>query len=72
MANSELNGSLVAVILLLALLTLPLKAVGLWRAARNEQKWWFAGMLVLNTVGILELTYLFYFSKPKKQKKTED
>lgn len=70
--NNELNSSFLAVVLLLALITLPLKALGLWRSARNNQKWWFAGMLILNTVGILELTYLFYFSKPKKQKQPED
>lgn len=70
--NNEPNSSLIAVIVILAILTLPLKIMGLWRSARNNQKWWFAAMLILNTVGILELTYLFYFSKPKKQKKSED
>jgi methionyl-tRNA synthetase len=70
--NNEVNSSFIAVILLLAALTLPLKIVGLWRSARNGQKWWFAGMLILNTVGILELTYLFYFSKPKDKKKSQD
>jgi hypothetical protein len=70
--DSEINSSLLAVIIILAILTLPLKIMGLWRSARNNQKWWFAAMLILNTVGILELTYLFYFSKPKNQKKTED
>jgi hypothetical protein len=70
--DSEINSSLLAVIIILAILTLPLKIMGLWRSARNNQKWWFAAMLILNTVGILELTYLFYFSKPKKQKQPED
>ena len=54
-------------LLLGAILSLPLKVMGLWRSARNNQKGWFATMLILNTCGILELTYLFYFSKPKKQ-----
>lgn len=70
--NNEVNTSFLAVVLLLTLLTLPLKIIGLWRSARNDQKWWFAAMLILNTIGILELTYLFYFSKPKKQKQPED
>jgi hypothetical protein len=70
--DSEINSSLLAVIIILAILTLPLKIMGLWRSARNNQKWWFAAMLILNTVGILELTYLFYFSKSKKQKLPED
>lgn len=50
-----------------ALLALPLKIIGIWRAAHNEQKGWFAALLLLNTLGLLELIYLFYFSKPKEK-----
>lgn len=46
--------------------TLPWKGVALWRAAKNNQKWWFVAILVLNTLAILEIIYIFYFSKPKK------
>ncbi len=52
-----------------AIISLPFKIVGLWRSARNNQKGWFAAMLLLNTLGILELVYLFYFSKPKDPSK---
>lgn len=38
--------------------TLTAKGLGLWRAARNGDKEWFIVMLVLNTLGILELIYL--------------
>jgi hypothetical protein len=72
MTNSELASPLIQAILLLTLVTLPLKIISLWRAARNDQKWWFGAILVINTIGVLELTYLFYFSKPKKQKKIQD
>jgi len=72
MTNSELASPLIQAILLLTIVTLPLKIVSLWRAARNDQKWWFGAILVINTIGVLELTYLFYFSKPKKKKKSED
>jgi len=41
------------------------KGLALWRASRNYQKIWFVALLVLNTVGILEILYLFYFSKKK-------
>lgn len=51
------------VIIIMAIITLPLKAIAMWRAARAEQKGWYIAVLVLNTFGILELTYLFYFSK---------
>jgi hypothetical protein len=56
--------------IIITLLTLPLKGWALWRAAQGKQKGWYIALLLLNTFGILELTYLFYFSKPqpKEQK----
>ena len=41
------------------------KGLALWRAAQNTQKNWFIALLVLNTVGILEIVYLFKFAKNK-------
>ncbi len=43
---------------------LPWKGVALWRAAKLSQKWWFIVLLVLNTLGLLEILYLFIFSRP--------
>ncbi len=51
--------------LLGAVLSLPFKIIGIWRAARNEQKGWFAVLLLVNSLGLLELIYLFYFSQAK-------
>jgi hypothetical protein len=42
---------------------LPWKAWALWRAAQLKQKVWFVVLLVLNTMGILEIIYLFVISK---------
>jgi len=39
------------------------KGLALWRASREESKWWFVILLVMNTLGILEILYLFFFSK---------
>ncbi len=39
------------------------KGWALWRSARLSQKKWFIAMLILNTVGILEILYLFIFSR---------
>lgn len=39
------------------------KGIGLWRAANSGQKIWFVAMLILSTVGILEIVYLFRFAK---------
>ena len=54
-------------LLLVALLVWSLiwKGIALWKAARNEHKAWYIVMLILNTVGILEIVYIFFFSKPK-------
>jgi peptidoglycan/LPS O-acetylase OafA/YrhL len=44
------------------------KGLALWRAARREEKTWFVALLVLNTVGILEIIYYFLISKTDKKK----
>ncbi|PIR75151.1 MAG: hypothetical protein CO030_04040 [Candidatus Magasanikbacteria bacterium CG_4_9_14_0_2_um_filter_42_11] len=41
------------------------KALALWKAARRGDTIWFGALLVLNTVGIAEILYLFVFSEPK-------
>lgn len=47
--------------------TLPWKAVALWKSARANQVGWFIALLIINTLGILEILYIFLFSpKPKK------
>lgn len=50
-------------LVLIALWTLPWKAVALWKAARNSSKPWFVALLLLNTVGVLEILYIYIFSK---------
>jgi hypothetical protein len=53
---------------LAALWTIPWKGVALWKAAKASHKKWFIVMLVLNTLALLEIVYIFYFSKPKISK----
>ncbi|MBI2053567.1 MAG: hypothetical protein HYT41_02390 [Candidatus Sungbacteria bacterium] len=48
------------------------KGMALWRAARSEHKKWFIVLLIVNTFGILELLYLFVFSKRIKNSDTEE
>lgn len=49
----------------LAIWSLFWKGWALWRAAKNGSKPWFIALLVINTVGILEILYLFVFGKVK-------
>jgi methionyl-tRNA synthetase len=37
------------------------KGLALWHAAKNGQVWWFVALLLIHTLGILEIVYLFGF-----------
>jgi uncharacterized membrane protein YedE/YeeE len=39
------------------------KAFALYRAGTRHSKVWFVVLFLVNTAGILEIFYLFYFSK---------
>jgi methionyl-tRNA synthetase len=41
------------------------KGAALWRAGRKNQIGWFIALLLINTLGILEILYIFVFSKDK-------
>jgi hypothetical protein len=47
--------------------TLPWKGVALWKSARAKQSAWFVVLMIVNTLGLLEILYIFAFApKPKK------
>lgn len=56
------------VIITLAIWSLPWKAVALWKAARNNHLPWFIVFMIVNTIGILEIFYIFVWSKTKNDK----
>jgi hypothetical protein len=60
------SGGFLALIFALALWELIWKGISLWKAAKNEQKYWFIAMLIINSVGILPILYIFVFQKGKK------
>jgi methionyl-tRNA synthetase len=43
--------------------TLSWKGIALWKAARRNSLGWFVAILILNTVGILEIIYIFFVAK---------
>jgi len=47
--------------------TIPWKGAALWKAARNKDLFWFIALLILNTAAILEIIYIFAFSKKKDE-----
>lgn len=46
------------------------KAIALWKAGRHNQLSWFIAILIVNTIGILEIIYLAFF-QPKNEKPTK-
>ena len=46
--------------------TLVWKGMALWRSAELRQKYWFIAILLINTLGILEIIYLFLVAKNYK------
>ena len=51
---------------LAVLWTLVWKGLALWRAAGLRQRSWFIALLIINTLGILEIIYLFFVSRNYK------
>lgn len=58
------GGIFFPLLLVILLFVVILKGYALWYSARDGQKWWFIAMLVINTMGILEIVYLLFF-RPK-------
>jgi len=54
------------VVMAIVLWTIPWKGVALWKSARQTDKAWFIALLLINTVGLLEILYIFLFSKKKQ------
>lgn len=56
-------------IVILSIWTLIWKGLALWKSAKLSQKIWFVILLVVNTLGILEILYLFVFSSISSKRK---
>ncbi|MDD5606723.1 MAG: DUF5652 family protein [Candidatus Pacebacteria bacterium] len=48
------------------------KGLALWKAARRKEKWWFIILLVVNTIGLLEISYVFVFTRRINKEDQED
>jgi len=44
------------------------KGLALWKAARGKQKYWFCVILLINSLGLLEIVFLGFFQKKTKEK----
>ena len=47
--------------------SLTWKGIALWKAGQNNQLHWFIAILVINTLGLLEIVYLLWFQKNQQE-----
>lgn len=48
---------------LVVLWSLPWKGVALWKAAQLSHRNWFIAILIVNTLGLLEIYYIFMVAR---------
>ena len=53
-------------IALIIVWTLVWKGLALWRSAELRHKYWFIAIFLINTLGILEIIYLFFVARKYK------
>lgn len=51
------------IFILVVIWSLFWKAIALWKSARRNQPIWFIALLLINTLGIFEILYIFLFSE---------
>ena len=61
-----------SLIILLAVWSIIWKGLALWKAASLRQKYWFIAILIINTLGILDIIYYFFVSKNYKVEVVEN
>ena len=59
------------VLIVLVIWSTPWKGAALWRSARRGHTGWFIVLLVVNTLAILDILYIFIFSKFGSQESQE-
>ncbi|HEY4505114.1 MAG TPA: DUF5652 family protein [Candidatus Paceibacterota bacterium] len=60
--ETALNGIPVWLIVVVLIWSLAWKGVALWKSAQIGDKRWFIAILVLNTIGILEIIYIRFIA----------
>jgi hypothetical protein len=59
--------AIVTGIILISIWSLIWKGFALWKSAQLSDKWWFIALLLINTAGILDILYIYIFSKKKSE-----
>ena len=69
MFNLELSQVQISLLAVAAIWSIIWKGIALWKSGRNNQLVWFIILLIVNTLGILEIIYLVAFQKDQNPKK---
>ncbi len=69
---STLLGLPVWAMMVVLIWSLIWKGLALWKSARQKQPVWFVILLVVNTMGLLEILYIFIFSKLGRSTKKKE
>ena len=69
--GGTLTGAQGAVLAILVIWSLIWKGLALWKAARRGDTAWYVVLLILNTLGILEIIYYFAVGRGAKSEKSE-
>jgi hypothetical protein len=64
----KLSAGMICFLVLALIWSAIWKALALWKAARKNSPVWFIVLLLVNTIGILEILYVLVFSNLKVEK----
>lgn len=70
--DSTLTSAQAILLMMIVVWSLVWKGIALWKAARKGDTAWYVLILILNTIGIVEIFYIIFFSKAKKEVKVEE
>lgn len=56
------------VLILIILWSIPWKGIALWKSAKKSHLGWFIAILIINSLAILDILYIFIFSKLGEEK----
>lgn len=65
----QLFGTFMIFIIILGIWSMIWKGIGMWYSARDSRKGWFIAILILNTLGILPIIYIYLIRKRKKKRR---
>jgi len=59
----SIGPTLIGIMLIIFIWSAIWKGLALWKSARSNHMVWFIILLLFNTLGLLEILYIFVFSK---------